>query len=146
MTEFSYFQNTILLASLHWIKFIVEVRVFYFSTKTYRWRKLRLLQKAIFHSLHQSTIHSRKYSWFHLLPPQGFRPEGEIPRSMTRHRGQKYLCEFIHNLSLSKITSYNTFTTLLLGLRLSASFTCLLTKYVQLVCQTNHLSIYSHNF
>ena len=50
--------------------------------------------------------------------------------SMTRHRGQKYLCEFaynlrefIHNLSLSKITSYNTFTTLLLGLRLSASFT-----------------------
>ena len=49
---------------------------------------------------------------------------------MTRHRGQKYLCEFvynlcefIHNLSLSKITPYNTFTTLLLGLRLSASFT-----------------------
>ena len=72
---------------------------------------------------------------------------------MTRHRGQKYLCEFvynlcgfIYNLSLSKITSYNTFTTLLLGLRLSASFTWLLTKYVQLVCQTNHLSIYSHNF
>ena len=51
------------------------------------------------------------------------------------------LCEFIHNLSLSKITSYNTFTTLLLGLRLSASFTWLLTKHVQLVCQTNHLSI-----
>ena len=52
------------------------------------------------------------------------------PKTMTRHRGQKYLCEFvynlcefIHNLSLSKITSYNTFTTLLLGLRLSASFT-----------------------
>ena len=73
--------------------------------------------------------------------------------NMTRHRGQRYLCEFvynlcefIHNLSLSKITSYNTFTTLLLGLRLSASFTWLLTKYVQLVCQTNHLSIYSHNF
>ena len=49
---------------------------------------------------------------------------------MTRHRGQKYLCEFLYNLcgfiydlSLSKITSYNTFTTLLLGLRLSASFT-----------------------
>ena len=47
--------------------------------------------------------------------------------SMTRHRGQKYLCQFmynlcgfIYNLSLSKITSYNTFTTLLLGLRLSA--------------------------
>ena len=46
------------------------------------------------------------------------------------YRGQKYLCEFvydlcefIHNLSLSKITSYNTYTTLLLGLRLSASFT-----------------------
>ena len=72
---------------------------------------------------------------------------------MTRHRGQKYLCEFaynlcefIDNLFLWKITSYNTFTTLLLGLRLSASFTWLLTKYVQLVCQTNHLSIYSHNF
>ena len=72
---------------------------------------------------------------------------------MTRHRGQKYLCkfvynlcEFIHKLSLSKITPYNTFTTLLLGLRLSASFTWLLTKYVQLVCQTNHLSNYSHNF
>ena len=64
---------------------------------------------------------------------------------MTRHRGQKYLCEFIHNLSFSKITSYNTFTTLLLGLRLSASFTWLLTKYVQLVCQTNHISIYSQN-
>ena len=72
---------------------------------------------------------------------------------MTRHRGQKYLCEFvynlcefIHNLFLSNITSFNTFITLLLGLRLSASFTWLLTKYVQLVCQTNHLSIYSHNF
>ena len=57
----------------------------------------------------------------------------------TRHRGQKYLCgfvynlcEFIHNLSSSKITSYNTFTTLLLGLRLSASnkicTTCLSNK------------------
>ena len=79
---------------------------------------------------------------------------GEVRgENMTRDRGQKYLCEFvynlcefIHNLSLSKITSYNTFTTLLLGLRLSASFTLLLTKYVQLVCQTNHLSNYSHNF
>ena len=72
---------------------------------------------------------------------------------MMRHRGQKYLCEFvynlcefIHNLFLSKITSDNRFTTLLLGLQLSASFTWLLTKYVPLVCQTNHLSIYSHNF
>ena len=26
---------------------------------------------------------------------------------MTRHRGQKYLCEFVYNLSLSKIASYN---------------------------------------
>ena len=74
-------------------------------------------------------------------------------RRMARHRGQKYLCEFvynlcefIHNLSLSKITSYNTFTTLLLALPLSASFTWLRTKCVQLVCQTNHLSIYSHNW
>ena len=41
MIEFSYFQNTILLASLYWIKFIVEVRVFYFSAKTYQWRKLK---------------------------------------------------------------------------------------------------------
>ena len=40
----------------------VEERVFCFSTKTYRWRKLKLLQKAIFHSLHQSTIHLRRYS------------------------------------------------------------------------------------
>ena len=47
MIEYSYFQNTILLASLYWFKFIVEVRVFYFSTKTYRRRKLKLLQKAI---------------------------------------------------------------------------------------------------
>ena len=74
-------------------------------------------------------------------------------RRMARHRGQKYLCEFvynlcefIHNLSLSKITSYNTFTTLLLALPLSASFTWLRTKCVQLVCQTNHLSIYSLNW
>ena len=86
----------------------------------------------------------------HLLVPV---KEPKVSWKLTRHRGQKYLCEFvynlcefIHNLSLSKITSYNTFTTLLLGLRLSASFTWLLTKYVQLVCQTNHLSIYSHNF
>ena len=34
MIEFSYFQNTISLTSLYWIKFIVEERVFYFSTKT----------------------------------------------------------------------------------------------------------------
>ena len=60
MIEYSYFQKTILLASLYLFKFIVEVRVFYFSTKTYRRRKLRLLQKAIFHSLHQSAIHSQK--------------------------------------------------------------------------------------
>ena len=56
MIEYSYFQNTILLPSLYWFKFIVEVRVFYFSTNTYRRRKLKLLQKASFHSLHQSAI------------------------------------------------------------------------------------------
>ena len=42
MEEFSYFHNTILLASLYWNKFIIEVRVFCFSTKTYRWRKLKI--------------------------------------------------------------------------------------------------------
>ena len=42
LIEFSYFHNTILLASLYWIKFIIEVRVFCFSTKTYRWRKLKI--------------------------------------------------------------------------------------------------------
>ena len=54
---------------------------------------------------------------------------------MTRDRGQKYLCEFvyklcgfIYDLSLSKITSYNTFTTLLLGLRLSASLCLVVTS------------------
>ena len=95
---------------------------------------------------HRGGSRSKKFPWTIL-------EQFPVPRNMTRHRGQKYLCEFVYNLcefinnvSLSKITSYNTFTTLLLGLRLSASFTWLLTKYVQLVCQTNHLSIYSHNF
>ena len=98
---------------------------------------------------HQQPSKSCKLG-LHLLVPV---KEPKVSWKLTHHRGQKYLCEFvynlcefIHNLSLSKITSYNTFTTLLLGLRLSASFTWLLTKYVQLVCQTNHLSIYSHNF
>ena len=72
MIDYSYFQNRILLASLHWFKFIVEVRVFYFSTKTYRRRKLNLLQKAIFHSLHQSAIHSRKYRIYSIYRPGPF--------------------------------------------------------------------------
>ena len=67
MIEYSYFQNTILLASLYWFKFIVEVRVFYFSTKTHRRRKQKLLQKAIFN---WSLAFSQFTHWHSKVQPQ----------------------------------------------------------------------------
>ena len=48
MIEISYFQNTILQASLYWIKSIVEVHVFYFSTTDIPVKKAKITAEGYF--------------------------------------------------------------------------------------------------
>ena len=62
MIEYSYFQNTILLASLYWFKFIVESACILFLNEDVPEKKAKINAEGDFYSLHQSAIYSRKYS------------------------------------------------------------------------------------